>query len=176
MTPIVAGVGQLSGWRYCPRCVSELTGDDARRECPACGFVAYASSAPTASALVVDNGRVLFSRRRYEPFAGHWDLPGGFLQEGEHPLDALQRELAEETGLAVEPERFLGVWIDDYGDGDDARKTLNLYWTARVTAGEPQPADDVTELRWFAPDEVPADELAFNHIPAVISARRQQDA
>jgi ADP-ribose pyrophosphatase YjhB (NUDIX family) len=121
-------VGELSGWRYCPRCASELTGDEARLECPACGFVAYASSAPTASALVVDGGRVLFSRRRYEPFAGRWDLPGGFLQEGEHPLDALRRELTEETGLTVEPERFVGVWIDDYAD----RKTLNLYWTARI--------------------------------------------
>jgi 8-oxo-dGTP diphosphatase len=165
-------VGELSGWRYCPRCASELTGDEARLECPACGFVAYASSAPTASALVVDRGQVLFSRRRYEPFAGRWDLPGGFLQEGEHPLDALRRELAEETGLIVEPERFVGVWIDDYAD----RKTLNLYWTARILAGEPQPADDVTELRWFGPDAVPPDELAFDHIPEVLSAWRQQDA
>ena len=165
-------MGELSGWRYCPRCASELTGDEARLECQACGFVAYASSAPTASALVVDEGRALFSRRRYEPFAGRWDLPGGFLQEGEHPVDALRRELAEETGLTVEPERFLGVWIDDYVD----RKTLNLYWRARILAGEPQPADDVTELRWFGPDEVPADELAFNHIPEVVSAWRQQDA
>jgi 8-oxo-dGTP diphosphatase len=165
-------VGELSGWRYCPRCASELTGDEARLECPACGFVAYASSAPTASALVVDGGRVLFSRRRYEPFAGRWDLPGGFLQEGEHPLDALRRELTEETGLTVEPERFVGVWIDDYAD----RKTLNLYWTARILFGEPQPADDVTELRWFGPDDVPAEELAFDHIPEVLSAWRQQNA
>ena len=163
---------ELSGWRYCPRCASELTGDEPRLECPACGFVAYASSAPTASALVVDERRVMFSRRRYQPFAGRWDLPGGFLQEGEHPLDALRRELAEETGLTIEPERFVGVWIDDYVD----RKTLNLYWTARILAGEPQPADDVTELRWFGRDEVPADELAFNHIPEVLSAWRQQDA
>jgi 8-oxo-dGTP diphosphatase len=165
-------VGELSGWRYCPRCASELTGDEARLECTACGFVAYASSAPTASAIVVDEGRVLFSRRRYEPFAGRWDLPGGFLQEGEHPLDALRRELSEETGLTIEPERFVGVWIDDYAD----RKTLNLYWRARILAGEPQPADDLTELRWLGPDEVPADELAFNHIPEVLSAWREQDA
>lgn len=164
-------MGELSGWRYCPRCACELAGDDARLECAACGLVTYANSAPTASALVIRDGQVLLSRRRYEPFANQWDIPGGFLQEGEHPLDALRRELDEETGLTIEPDRFLGVWIDEYAD----RKTLNLYWTARVTGGEPEPADDVTELGWFSPDELPAD-VAFDHIPAVLSAWREQDA
>ena len=37
------------------------------------------------------------------PYAGMWDLPGGFLHEDEHPLDALRRELLGEPGLDVEP-------------------------------------------------------------------------
>ena len=51
-----------------------------------------------------------------------WDVPGGFLEEGEHPLDGLRRELREETGLEVEPVRFVGVWMDVYGDAPDARR------------------------------------------------------
>jgi 8-oxo-dGTP diphosphatase len=120
--------------------------------------------------------RVLLARRKANPFAGRWDLPGGFLEEGEHPLDALVRELREETGLEVEPLEFLGIWMDRYGDAEDAPATLNLYWTARVVSGEPEAADDVTELGWFAPDELPSpDELAF-HISDVLSAWRKQNA
>jgi ADP-ribose pyrophosphatase YjhB (NUDIX family) len=170
-------VGELAAWRYCPRCRSELTGDEARRECPGCGFVAYAGSKPTASAVLVDDGgRVLLARRRYEPFADQWDLPGGFLEEGEHPVDGLQRELREEAGVDIEPTGFLGIWIDRYGDGEEAPATINLYWTARITAGEPQPDDDVTELRWFPPDALPpAGEIAF-HGAQVLSAWRDQHA
>jgi 8-oxo-dGTP diphosphatase len=168
-------VGVLQGWKYCPRCRAELEGGGDRVECTECGFVAYANSQPTACAICVDDqGRVLLARRRGDPFAGRWDLPGGFLDEGEHPLDALVRELREETGLEVEPLEFVGIWMDRYGNAENAPSTLNLYWTAHVTGGEPEPADDVTELGWFAPNELPApDELAF-HIPDVLSAWREQ--
>ncbi len=170
-------MGELASWRYCPRCRTELTGDDARRECPGCGFVAYPSSKPTASALLVDDrGRVLLSLRRHEPYAGQWDLPGGFLEEGEHPLAALHRELREEAGVEIEPGRFLGIWMDRYGDEEDAPATINLYWAARITAGEPEPDDDVLELRWFDPDDLPpAEEIAF-HVTQVLSAWRDEHA
>ena len=171
-------MGELAGWQWCPRCRAELEGDHSRVECPACGFVCYASSKPTAGALVVDDeGRVLLGRRRGEPFEGCWDIPGGFLEEGEHPLDGMRRELREETGLDVEPIEFLGAWMDRYGGDSTAQATLNLYWTARAVAGEPEPADDVTELRWFAPDELPGgDELAFENVPKVLSTWREQHA
>jgi hypothetical protein len=86
------------------------------------------------------------------------------------------RELREETSLEVEPLEFVGIWMDRYGSGEDAPATLNLYWTARAVTGEPEPADDVTELGWFATDGLPtAGELAF-HIPEVLSAWRSQQA
>ena len=168
-------MGVLHGWKVCPRCASPLGGDEARVECPACGFVFWANPQPTAGALVVDDeGRLLLARRAGELWHGYWDIPGGFLEEGEDPLDALRRELREETGLDVEPERFVGAWVDRYGDGPNAPSTLNLYWTARVAGGgEPQAADDVSELRWFAPGELPTDdELAFENVAKVLAAWR----
>ena len=57
----------------------------------------------------------------------------------------------EEASLDVEPLEFFDVVVDRYGDEDDAQWTLNLYWTCRVLSGTPTPADDVDELRWFAP-------------------------
>jgi ADP-ribose pyrophosphatase YjhB (NUDIX family) len=174
----LAVVGILHGWKYCPRCRTELEGDEKRVECPQCGFVAYGNPVPTATAVCVDGaGRVLLGRRAWEPDKGLWDLPGGFVDEGEHPLDALRRELREETGLEVEPQEFLGVWMDRYGYDSSATSTLNLYWTARVVAGEEQPADDVVELRWFEPDELPGrDELAFEVNERVLSAWRDKHA
>jgi NAD+ diphosphatase len=162
----------LQGWRYCPRCQGELEGDERRLECPHCGFVAYGGGpVPTATAVVVDeNGHVLLGRRAVEPDKGLWDLPGGFIEDGEHPLDAVRRELREETALEIEPLAFLGIWMDKYGYDSGAENTLNLYWTARVVSGTMAPDDDVEELRWFAPDELPWDELAFECNARVLSA------
>jgi 8-oxo-dGTP diphosphatase len=167
-------VDALSGWRYCPRCASELTRAKGRAECPACGFVHYAQSAPAVAALVVDDaGRMLLGRRAHDPDAGLWDVLGGFLDEGEHPLDGLRRELGEETDLEVEPGAFLGAFMDTYGVGPEATNVLNLVWEARIVSGEPSPADDVSELRWFPRDEPPPpEECAFRWVVKFLNSVR----
>lgn len=170
-------MGELDEWKHCPRCSAAIQVDEGKAECPECGFRAYASAKPTASAVCIgDDGRILLSRRGIEPFEGMWDFPGGFLDEEEHPLECVRRELKEEAGVEVEPQEFLGVWLDKYGGDGSAQTTLNLYWTARIVEGEPEPDDDVAELRWFAPDEIPLEELAFPHTREVLSALRQEHA
>jgi ADP-ribose pyrophosphatase YjhB (NUDIX family) len=178
--PILPDVAELESWKHCPRCgtgIEPLDGG-ARIECPVCGLHVYASSKPTASGLVLDDeGRILLARRAQEPDKGKWDLPGGFLDEGEDPRDGLRRELLEETSLEVEPLEFFDVVVDRYGEADDAQWTLNLYWTCRVLRGTPTPADDVDELRWFGRDELPpAAELAFRNNAKVISRWRDEHA
>jgi ADP-ribose pyrophosphatase YjhB (NUDIX family) len=171
--PYCSCVGELDGWKHCPVCATGVAPEDGHFECPVCGFVTYAHSMPTASAVVGDGeGRLLLSRRALDPFAGKWDLPGGFLEEGEPPLDCLRRELREEAGIGLSDERLLGIWMDRYEYKQRLVATLNIYYAARLGDGTLEPGDDVAELRWFAEDEVPADELAFGHIPAVLSAAR----
>jgi ADP-ribose pyrophosphatase YjhB (NUDIX family) len=161
----------LADWKYCPRCQAEICGDETRVECPECGFVAYANPAPTATAVIEDDeGRVLLGLRAIEPDLDKWDLPGGFVEEGEHPLDALRRELREEASLEVDPGDFLGVWMDRYGGDAPGVSTLNMYWTARITGGELRSADDVAELRWFRVDEIPWEKLAFRVNEKVLHA------
>ncbi|HET7856198.1 MAG TPA: NUDIX domain-containing protein [Gaiellaceae bacterium] len=171
-------MSELDGWKHCPRCCSEIVIEGGRADCKECGFRTYAGSKPTSSALCVDDdGRVMLSRRGIPPFEGLWDLPGGFLEEGEHPRDGVRRELQEEAGVEIDALELLGIWMDRYGGDSAAVATLNFYWTARIVEGEPEPADDVAEFRWFAPDEVPYDELAFDHLDDVLAAlRRQQHA
>lgn len=172
-------MGALDGWKHCPRCGAAVEPSGGKVECGQCGYVAYANAKPTASALVTDDdGRVMLSKRGREPFEGKWDLPGGFVEEDEHPLDSLHRELREEAGVSLRDTEFVGIFMDKYDTGDATVWTLNLYWSARIAAGTPEPNDDVAELRFFAPEEIPWDELAFEHLPDVISAwrGRQQQA
>lgn len=159
-------MGRVHDWNHCPRCGARVRAQATMVSCGDCEFVAYGHSDPTVCAIVTDGeGRVLLCRRAVEPRAGAWDLPGGFLEEGEQPVDGLRRELLEETGLEIEPLELLGVWLDRYGEGEAAPWTLNLYWTARVVGGEPQAADDVAELGWFPLDALPPDaELAFANV------------
>ena len=119
--------------------------------CERCGEEVWANSVPGAQALVERDGRILLGRRRDDPAAGLWDIPGGFVEEQEHPLDALRRELREETGLEIEPTEFLGMWMQPYDD----RNVLSLTWLARPAGGDERAGDDLTELRWFAPEELP---------------------
>jgi ADP-ribose pyrophosphatase YjhB (NUDIX family) len=170
---MVTPVALLDGWRSCPRCAGPLTrrGDGSVR-CAACGFQAWGHSVPGAQALVERDGCVLLGRRAHDPGAGLWDVPGGFLEEAEQPLDGLRRELREETGLEVEPTEFFGIWLQPY----EGRTVLCLTWLARATGGEERAGDDLTELRWFRSDELPtAGDLAFESyvdILAVWSARQ----
>jgi 8-oxo-dGTP diphosphatase len=130
------------------------------------------NSKPCAGALVVRDGRVLLVRRAFEPFAGWWDVPGGFLDAGEHPVDAVKRELKEETGLEIEPTRLVGVYMDTYGDGPDADDTMNLYYECEVVGGDLRPGDDALEIGWFGPDALPS-EIAFDNGRAVLEDWRQ---
>jgi ADP-ribose pyrophosphatase YjhB (NUDIX family) len=165
-------VARVETWRFCPRCAAELTHERERVDCLSCGFVAHSNCEPTACALVVDgDGRLLLVRRAHDPYGRTWDLPGGFLEENEHPLAALRRELLEETGLEVEPLEFVGAMLDRYGDGHDAATTLNLYWTAEVVGGDPRAGDDAAELRWFPRDHLPPDdEIGFPNVRQVLRA------
>jgi len=149
-------VSLLDGWRVCPRCTHELEArPGGHLACPGCGAAYWANSAPAVQGLLVRDGRVLIGRRKVDPRKGYWDLPGGFLEEGEEPLAGLRREFLEETGLEVEPVEWVGAFVDPY----DRYFVLGLTWIVRGD-GEPVAADDVAELAWFAPDELPA-EMAF---------------
>ena len=170
----------MRDWRFCPRCAADLErvvpdGDDEERlRCPACGLVLYENPAPTASAIVVDDrGRVLLARRGIEPFRGMWDAPGGFIRPGESGEEAARRELREETGLEIEVGEVVAILSDTYA-GDD-QTTLNIFYAARVAGGEPAPASDVSELAWFAPDELPdAARIAFRCVAEALALWRSR--
>ena len=152
--------------RHCPQCGSRLpeVAKPARQVtqqvCPACGAVHFRNAKPCAGAIIERDGRVLLGRRNREPYLDWWDIPGGFLEPWEHPADGAVREVREETGLEVRPRELLGMFVDTYGEDEDADYTLNVYYLVDVVGGDPQPADDLAELAWFAAGALP-DRIAF---------------
>ncbi len=167
---------------FCPYCRAELEtrripdpDGPERRVCADCGFVHWGNSKPTAGGVVVDDaGRVLLARRAVEPFLHWWDIPGGFLEPGEHPEDGVRRELREETGLEIDVERLIGVYMDEYAYGEGGH-TLNFHYLCRVAGGAPAAADDVEELAWFPADGLP-EQVAFqNTKDALRDWRRQKE-
>lgn len=148
-----------------------------RRVCSVCGFIQWGNSKATASGIVVDEAhKILLTRRAIEPFYGMWDVPGGFLEEGEHPEQGVTRELREETGLKVETVRLVGVYMDRYGPGTQAEHTLNLYYVCRIIGTQriPVAADDALEVAWFPPQEAPSD-IAFQNAREALRDFRSQE-
>lgn len=74
----------------------------------------------------------------------------------------MRRELEEETGLAVHPVQLLGFYMDRYGD-DPREHTLNIFYLCQIVGGDARASDDMAELGWFSPDELP-DDLAFQNV------------
>lgn len=170
--------------RFCTQCAAPLEWRRLQDErhaqpvCTGCGRVEWQNPKPTASALITrrapDGTReVLLVRRAVPPCQGCWDCPGGFIDPDEHPEAALRREMREELGLDISIERFLGVFVDRYGD--DGESTLNLYYEVTVRGGTLTPASDVSEATWFGLDHIP-EPMAFDNNRRALTALRSAGA
>jgi 8-oxo-dGTP diphosphatase len=149
-------------YSYCPNCGTKYTELHSTNKfsCSICSETVYLNSKPTASTLIVDGRRILLGKRRNDPEKGKWDVIGGFLEYGEHPEDGAKREAKEETGLDVEIEKLLGIYMDEYGP--DKYATLNIGYIVKIVSGDEAAHDDIEELRWFSAEELPTD-IAFRN-------------
>jgi 8-oxo-dGTP diphosphatase len=100
------------------------------------------------AAIIDEDRRILCVRMNYATRA--WTTPGGRVEPGESPLDALKREVLEEAGLDVIPQDLVGVYFKPYKDD------LVLFFRARVVARNPwQPNDEIAQLGYFSRADLP---------------------
>lgn len=104
------------------------------------------------SAVIRQAGKILLVKRGREPFAGCWALPGGKIRALEPHAQALSREVREETGLIVVPERVAGVAeaIDPAGQ----YHYVIIVSFASVSGGELTPGDDADDVAWYSQSEM----------------------
>ena len=142
--------------RFCPRCAQPADVDYPRSiACPQCGYGAYYNPTPVAAAIpVTANGEIILLRRAFDPGKDLWTFPGGFVDLGESVEDAARREAHEELEVDVAITGLVGV----YSRPQD--RVVLVVYDATLT-GEPRVTPEATEVRAFAPDDLPWDELAF---------------
>lgn len=153
--------------RYCMHCGQRLTtavpeGDTRRRMvCLDCGFVHYLNPRPVAGTIPVRDGKILLGRRDIEPRRGFWVFPGGFMDVGESAEEAAKRETLEEMHLEVTNLELLGVYTRI------EQGVVVIVYEAEAV-GEAEVGHETSEIAWFAAQEIPWEEIAFDTTEAAL--------
>ena len=145
---------------YCLRCGTQVMQTErfgkVRPVCPQCDWVYYADPKVAAAALVEQDGRVLLVRRLNEPLRGKWTLPAGFVDAGEDPARAAERECHEETGIEIRVTRLLDIRAGrEHPRGAD----FIIFYRAEVVGGCLVTGSDVDQAGFFLRSDLPP--LAF---------------
>ncbi len=163
--------------RYCLECghvlgTREIEGR-VLEACPACGFVRWPDPKLVTITLAETPRGLVFGRRGIEPGYGLWCLPGGFVNDDEHPADAAARECLEEVCAEVDVTGLVGVF---HIRKQDAASMVGIAYRAELRPGaEPSAGEEMLEVATFAPEDLP--ELAFpSHREAVLEWRRSRES
>ena len=113
----------------------------------------------TVDGLVLVDGKLVAVRRRNEPFRGIPALPGGFVELGETTVEAIVREVREETGLETTVIQLVGVFSNP--DRDPRGHTVTIVYALEVVGGNLAAGTDAADIVLLDPDRPPA--LAFDH-------------
>ena len=145
---------------YCPRCGTSVTLQERlgkyRAVCPQCDWIHFADPKVAVAVLVKQDERVLLVRRSNEPYRNLWALPAGFVDAGEDPAKAAERECLEETGLSVRVTKVLDVIA---GREQNRGADFVIAYEGQVVTGKLSPGDDAEAAEWFSLKDLPP--LAF---------------
>jgi ADP-ribose pyrophosphatase YjhB (NUDIX family) len=145
---------------YCLRCGTRLIVQEQfgkpRPTCPNCAWIYFADPKVAVAVLVEQDGQVLLARRGNDPLRGLWTLPAGFVDAGEDPRLAAERECLEETGLQVRVTDLLDIIP---GQEHPRGAHILIVYRGEYLSGVMQPGDDVDQAGFFSRDQLPP--LAF---------------
>ena len=158
--------------RYCIRCGRPAQYQEpAHLQCNTCGLSNYLNPKPsTIIVLVNDNNEALLLKRNHEPAKGKWDLPGGFVENGESFEEGALREIEEETGLIIKSLSYVTSLTDTYDYQDVTYSTLAVVFTTLCDSDDAiKLSDENSEYKWFPKKELPFDRLAFPSLHTALS-------
>jgi len=151
-----------AAFRFCPPCGGPLEsrllkdGDPPRLVCGACGFIFYLDPKLAVGTVISDDrNRIVLVKRAIEPGYGKWVFPGGYVDRGEEVRRAAVREAREETGLDVRIDRLINIY------SYTGRTPVIVVYAATMTGGSLGCDDEGLEAKFFEPEAIPWDELAF---------------
>jgi len=146
---------------FCPRCgtalITKLCFGRSRPICPACGWVFFPDPKVAVAVLILEQNKVLLVRRSNDPQRGLWTLPAGFMDAGEDPARATERECLEETGLMVQVTSLMDVIP---GQAHTRGADILIVYYANILSGTPQAGDDADKVDFFDLLDLPP--LAFS--------------
>ncbi|MEJ2706086.1 MAG: NUDIX hydrolase [Anaerolineales bacterium] len=158
---------------YCPRCGAKLTQAERfgrlRPVCPACDWIYFADPKVAVAVLLEQGTKILMVRRAVDPARGLWTLPAGFVDAGENPERAAERELFEETGLQARVTELLDVM---YGQEHPRGAHIVIFYRAELLSGTLRADDDVDRVAFFSRNDLPP--LAFSTTQRILQKVSQQ--
>jgi NAD+ diphosphatase len=159
---------------FCPKCShKDFKFENAKYfKCGKCGFQFYINAASAVAAiLVADNGKIILARRKNEPCAGKFDLPGGFVDIMERVEDAVKREVFEELGIKVSDMQFFTSFPNEYEYKGISYFTCDMAFICPVTdLSELKASDDVAEAILIDPKNIDFSVISFPSVINILKA------
>ncbi len=145
-----------SEFKFCPYCGKKVTYQFLfgmqRPVCDNCNWTHFADPKVAAAVFIIQDDKVLLTRRINEPYRAYWSLPAGFVNAHEDPKDAARRECLEETGLEIEITNLMDVFAArEHERGAD----ILIVYTAIITGGSLEAGDDADQAAFFSLDALP---------------------
>jgi len=167
-------VVQKNSMNFCSNCGQPLTylrppGDDRSRYCcKTCGLIHYQNPLMVVGCIPETEDQILLCRRAIEPCYGKWTLPAGYLENGETVAEGAKREAFEEAYARVE---ILGPYALY-----NIRHVNQIYlmFRARLENNGIRAGRESIEVKLFAEDDIPWEEIAFRVIEQTLK-RYYQD-
>jgi len=150
------------GVNYCLRCGHKLVlkkdrENKLRPVCENCGWIYYKNPIPAAACVIFNEKKELvIIKRKFEPSAGAWALPSGYIEINNTPEETAVEEMKEETGLDGEVLQFLAYYP---GYSPIYEQVLSFGFLMKIIGGKLQAGDDASDARFVKPTDLP--EIAF---------------